>query len=85
MENSGSHTLELPEKTDGTNQHQNETGTKYIASLLFFRCNEIQNPTSDKIGNIPCAASDRIHDRTMEDMASLFRALPHMPCNKTIK
>jgi hypothetical protein len=60
-------------------------GTKYIAPLLFFVAMKIQNPTSDKVGNIPCAASDRIHDRTMEDIASLFCALPHMPRNNPRK
>jgi len=57
-------------------------GTKYIALFHFFVAMKIQNPTSDKVGNIPCAASDRIRDRTMEDIASLFCALPHMLRNK---
>jgi hypothetical protein len=88
MENSGVTDSNYREKTDGTsnvNQHQNEMGRNISPLFYFFVVKKIQNPPADKVDKIHCAASDRIHDRTLEDIASLFCALPYMPRNKPIK
>jgi hypothetical protein len=46
---------------------------------------KIQNRPADKVDKIHCAASDRIHNRNLEDIAALFCALPYMTRNKPIK